>query len=107
MTTFTDTNFDTAAAAQPGLLLVDFWAEWCEPCKRLTPVLEALTRAHEDVTLVKLNAESFPTTLSRYGIQGLPAVLLFKDGQLYDYVFGAKPATEYDKMVTKAKGLRP
>lgn len=90
-----------------GLLLVDFWAPWCEPCKRLAPILDALAATYPDLRVEKVNVEEHPAVALQHEVRSIPMVYLYKDGTIVDYVAGLKPATEYDKMVAKALGLRP
>jgi thioredoxin 1 len=85
----TDADFDTTIAS--GLVLVDFWAEWCGPCWRLAPVLEAVAQAHPDLQVVKLNIELNIGTTSRFNVRSIPLLLFFKDGQVVDQIIGAVP----------------
>ena len=88
----TDESFDADVLKAAGPVLVDFWAEWCGPCKQIAPALEQI--AHElagKVTVAKLNIEDSPTTPSRYGVRGIPTMMLFKDGQMAAMKVGAMP----------------
>lgn len=86
----TDQNFDESIST--GLTLVDFWADWCGPCKMIAPVLEELSNElGEKVTIAKLDVDANPTTPSKFGVQGIPTMILFKDGQLVDRLVGALP----------------
>jgi thioredoxin 1 len=91
-TTVTDANFATEVLGNSKPVLVDFWAEWCGPCKQIAPALEQIaTELGGKVTVAKLNIEESPTTPSRYGVRGIPTMMLFKDGQMASMKVGAMP----------------
>ena len=85
----TDANFDEALLATEGLVMVDFWAEWCGPCRAIAPVLEEIAEASEgQVTLMKVNVDQNPGLAARYGIRAIPTILFVKDGAVVDRVVG-------------------
>ena len=88
----TDASFETDVLKSGTPVLVDFWAEWCGPCKQIAPALEQIAQElNGTVTIAKLNIEESPTTPSRYGVRGIPTMMLFKGGQLASMKVGAMP----------------
>ncbi|MFN9926887.1 MAG: thioredoxin [Phenylobacterium sp.] len=88
----TDDTFQTAVLQSPLPVVVDFWAEWCGPCKQIAPALEQLSdELVGKVTIAKLDIEASPNTGSRYGVRGIPTMMLFRGGQMVSMKVGAMP----------------
>ncbi len=97
----TDANFDQVLAQNP-LVLVDFWAEWCAPCRMIAPILEELAREYEGRVLVaKLDVDENPKTAMRYRVMSIPTVILFKNGQPAEVLVGAQPKRNYEAKLQK------
>ena len=91
----TDDSFDTDVINASGLILVDFWAEWCGPCKMIAPLLSDIAEEYAgQVTVAKLNIDQNDGTPPKYGIRGIPTLLLFKDGGVVDTKVGALSKTQ-------------
>ena len=94
----TEATFDQQVAHHPELLMVDFWAEWCAPCKMLAPVLDELVReSGGKITLAKVNVDENPGLAAQYGIRSIPTVLFIRGGKLLDQVIGAVPKAQLKK----------
>ena len=91
----TDQTFDETVINAEQLVLVDFWAEWCTPCKMIAPVLEELaTELDGKLVIGKLDVDENPDTSAAYGVLSIPTLLLFKDGEPIDRIVGAQPKAQ-------------
>ena len=82
---FTDANFDEAAISTKGVAVVDFWAEWCGPCRMVAPVIEELSKDYDGKALIgKLDVDSNPGVSMKYGVRSIPTILFLKDGEVVD-----------------------
>jgi thioredoxin 1 len=99
--TLTDANFE-ATVNQPQPVLVDFWAEWCGPCRRLAPTVDELANDYTGrVVVAKMNVDENPATPMRFSIRGIPTLLLFKGGQLVEQVVGLADKDSLKKLLDK------
>ena len=90
-----DENFDTEVLKSSKPIVVDFWAEWCGPCKMIGPILEEISvEMSNEVTIAKHNIDEEPNTPTKYGVRGIPTMLLFKDGELKSTKVGATPKSD-------------
>jgi thioredoxin 1 len=94
----TDATFDSELGKHKEVLMVDFWAEWCAPCRAIAPTLEELARESAGkVSLAKVNVDEHPALAARYGIRSIPTILLMKEGAVVDQVIGAVPKAQLKK----------
>jgi thioredoxin 1 len=100
--TFTDSNFEETVLKSSGPVLVDFWAEWCGPCKRLAPTVDALATEYAGRVMVgKLNVDDNPDTAFKFQIRGIPTLLVFKGGQVVESVVGLVAKDDLKKAIDK------
>jgi thioredoxin 1 len=96
----TDQNFEAEVLNSETPAIIDFWAEWCAPCRAIAPIVKDLAAEYGDkVKIVKLNIDENPGTPSKYGIRSIPTVLAFKDGAVVSQITGARPKGAFEEMV--------
>ena len=98
-----DTTFESEVLKATGPVVVDFWAEWCGPCRMIAPALEEISGSLDGkVKIVKLNVDENPQVASKYGIQSIPTLMIFKDGQMASRQIGAAPKQKLEQWITTA-----
>jgi thioredoxin 1 len=101
--TLTDANFDRDVLQSELPVLVDFWATWCAPCKAIAPLIDSVANEYVGkVKVGKVNVDDNQSTPGKYGVRGIPTLILFKDGKVVDQVVGAVPKSQLDALIAKA-----
>jgi thioredoxin 1 len=102
LVTLTDQNFQSEVLASELPVLVDFWAEWCGPCRAVAPAVEEIARLYEGkVKVGKIDIDAHPETPGKYGVMSIPTLLLFKKGEVAEQIVGAVPKAKLEQMVKK------
>ena len=100
---FTDADFDRDVLQSDIPVLVDFWATWCAPCKAIAPLLDTVADEYAGkVKVGKVNVDENQATPGKYGVRGIPTIILFKNGVVIDQVVGAVPKSQLDALIAKA-----
>ena len=98
----TDSLFGSSILKSDIPVLVDFWASWCAPCKAIAPIVEEIASDYSGkVKVAKMNVDENPATPGKYGVRGIPTLILFKNGQVVDQVVGAVPKNQIKALVEK------
>ncbi len=98
--TITDAEFESSVLQSDKPVILDFWAEWCQPCKMLSPTVEAIADEYEEkIKVGKLNVDDNPNIATKYGIRGIPTLLFFKGGEVVQQMVGVKSKTEIKKVI--------
>ncbi|MED5261682.1 MAG: thioredoxin [Myxococcota bacterium] len=98
----TDQDFDGEVLQSDLPVVVDFWAEWCAPCRAIAPIIGELAGEYGDrVKVVKMNVDDSPQTPGRYGVRAIPTILAFQGGQVVGQLQGARPRADFDELVAK------
>lgn len=102
MNSLTEKNFQSEVLNANGVVLVDFWAPWCGPCRMVAPILEELSKEYDGlVKIVKVNVDENPTLASQYGIMSIPTMIIFKDGKKADQIVGALPRPALESKIER------
>jgi thioredoxin 1 len=101
-TDVTDANFEDEVLKSDLPVVLDFWAEWCAPCRAISPIIKQIAEDYDGkVKVVKMNIDENPQTPGKYGVRAIPTVLAFNNGQVVEQLQGARPKAAFEEMVTK------
>jgi thioredoxin 1 len=96
----TDATFDEEILKSDKLVIVDFWAVWCGPCKMIAPIMEEFASEYEGkIKIAKVDVDHNPNIAVKYGIRSIPTVMFFKDGKVVDQVIGASPKSHFEEKI--------
>jgi thioredoxin 1 len=102
ITDVTDATFESEVLKSETPVLVDFWAEWCAPCRRVAPIVKEIADSYgERLKVVKINIDDSPQVPGNYGIRSIPTILAFKDGQVVSQLVGLRPKGDFEEMVER------
>ena len=97
--TFDDSKFDELI--EKGTVLIDFYADWCGPCKMLLPIIEEFSKEHDEITIIKVNVDKYPDIAQKYGVMTIPTLILYKDNKLVKKQVGFIPLDALEKWVNE------
>ena len=100
---FTDQDFEEEVLKAEGLVLVDFYADWCGPCQMIAPIIEELAETHKDVKIGKVDVDASQGTAQKYGIMSIPAILFFKGGEVVEQITGMRPKEDLEAKINELK----